>query len=128
MLSYLHNLPNWALQPFSQDYDPVSRNTYKLWDLLFNVNSERKILRNFIYSQNFSHKSAERNMNMSRRKQNLKKNVFSLFPFCPRCLSCGFNHVNRVVLSPFYLFCSLFENIFTRYFIYFIVACFYIYT
>ena len=69
--TYIHN---WPLQPFSQDYWPSFSHhlccvcqffIHKCLDLQFKVDSKRQIFwetfhSNFIYSQSFSQKSAER--------------------------------------------------------------------
>ena len=73
-LAHIHTyIHNWALQPFSQDYGLASNTTHivcvnfmREWrDLQFNVDSELQIFEklfhgNFIYSQSFYQKSAER--------------------------------------------------------------------
>ena len=69
----IHNIHNWPLQPFSQDYSLASHTTHVVcvnfireWrDIQFNVDSERQIFEklfhgNFIYSQSFCQKSAVR--------------------------------------------------------------------
>ena len=76
---------NWPLQPFSQNYGLASHITHVVcvnfmreWrDLQFNVDSERQIFEklfhgNFIYSQTFCQKSAERKSS---------KKYFSYFNF-----------------------------------------------
>ena len=71
--TYIHN---WSLQPFGQDYWPSFLNylccvcvnyIYKWRDLQFKVDFERQIFwetfnGNFIYSQSFCQKSAERKL------------------------------------------------------------------
>ena len=75
-LAHIHTyIHNWALQPFSQDYGLASNTTHivcvnfmREWrDLQFNVDSELQIFEklfhgNFIYSQSFCQKSAERKL------------------------------------------------------------------
>ena len=72
-VSATYYIPNWPLQPLSQDYGLFSHTTHIMcvnfireWrDLQFNVDSERQIFEKlfhgrFIYSQSFCQKSAER--------------------------------------------------------------------